>query len=515
MGSRTVIVNTLYSTTLRLTEASVLFFSFPYLLHHFGGDHLGIYLLVNSIVFLLMFLSIGINLSLMKFIPEYLETRDRDGLNAVYTLSFGIAALSALLISAAMVLLAWRGLGLLEIDEPLRDEARRIFLVIAVGVLFQVILSVYEGVLYGAQAFSRVCGAGIVQEALRVGLIWMTLHFGLGLVTYVAWTALLRAGHGLVLLTFARRAVPFLRLELSSFRLGSMKRHLGLNLYQVVNQVADTLMVQTDKIVMEIFHGPVGVTSYHIASSPDRQMQSFISLPLGALVPSCASAWARGDLPFIRRVLTLGNTIYLALTIPAAALLFANLEDFFTQWLGAHPGGDVVLGGRLFLVAIAVACPFKVATHVMFSKGRVFLFGATKIVCAVLNLAASILLCRRYGLIGVVIPTVAFWALAVPAVNLYYLRTEQILGTLRYLRPTLPVGLCAAGAWIVSRRCIGLVPEGILPLLAYLAALALLFTLLAGFLSLSMGELRELASKAKGLFPRSTPGPGPDREGGR
>jgi len=497
MSSPSVVTNTLYNIILRLAEACVLFFSFPYLLDYFGKDHLGIFLLINSLVFLLMFLSIGINLTLMKFIPEYLETRDREGLDAVYSLSFGIAALSALLISVTMIALAWRGLGALKIEAAYHDEARRIFLVVAVAVLFQVILSVYEGVLYGAQEFRLVCATGVTQEILRVGLIWATIHFGLSLVAYVALTAVLRAGYGFSLLAFAKRILPDLRLDLRRFGLRSARRHLGLNVYQMVNQIADTLMYQTDKLVMELFRGPVGVTNYHIASSPDRQMQSFISLPLGALVPACSAAWARGDMDFIRRILTLGNKLYLALTIPAAALLYANMADFFTRWLGRPVADDIVLGGRLFLISIAVACPFKVATHVMFSKGRVFLFGATKIACAVLNLIASILLCRRYGLIGVIIPTVVFWAMAVPAVNIYYLATEKIIGITRYLLPILPVGACAVVAWIVSRWGIAFIPEGILPLLAYLISLALIFVPLSALASLSPGERRFLWSRLR------------------
>ncbi len=503
MSSSPVVSNTLYSITLRLAEACVLFFSFPYLLDYFGKDHLGIFLLINSLVFLLMFISMGINLSLMKFIPEYLETKDRTGLDDIYSLSLGIAALSAAFISVIMVILAWRGLGILEIGAAYHDEARRIFLVVAVAVLFQVILSVYEGILYGAQEFRIVCATGVTQEILRVALIWATLHFDLSLVTYVALSAVLRAGYGFSLLAFARKILPGLRLDLRRFGFGSARRHLGLNVYQVVNQIADTLMYQTDKLVMELFRGPVGVTNYHIASSPDRQMQSFISLPLGALVPACSAAWARGDMDFIRRILTLGNKLYLCLTLPAIALLIANMADFFTRWLGRPVEDDIVLGGRLFLLSIAVACPFKVATHVMFAKGRVFLFGATKIVCAVLNLIASILLCRIYGLIGVIIPTVVFWALAVPAVNVYYLATEKAVGVPRYLLPILPAGAGAALAWAVSRWGMAWVPEGILPLLAYLAFMALLFVPLTALIVLDSAERRLLWSRARARLGRS------------
>ena len=84
-------------------------------------------------------------------------------------------------------------------------------------------------------------------------------------------------------------------------------------------------------------------------------------------------------------------------------------------WVG--PGyRDSGLIAQFFIACLVVSGPFKIYSHFRLAEGSIGVMTAAKLGYAPVNAVASLLLCREIGLLGVVLPTAAFYCVIYPMI---------------------------------------------------------------------------------------------------
>ncbi|MBT3191836.1 MAG: oligosaccharide flippase family protein [Verrucomicrobia bacterium] len=412
--SRRIVLNTASNIALQCVGVAVSFFMMPLVLRYFGKEIFGVNAYVASIVLLFTFVSSAISMSLMKFIPESLAKGDYETFNrylsATLSVSFCVNVLVALLIGTFPMY----GIRLFGIPPHLEELTRRVFVVMSIATLLQFPVPVINGIYYGLEKFVLRNLLQMLSVAINV-LAYIVVasqegslvHYVMVMQGGVIITMLMATVFILPRLPCALRWVP------PSWPL--LKQTLSLNLYLISNQAADTLLYSTDKMILQKLMGATAVADYHIARRTQSMAHAAISLPLSAIVPSLSAAYASGDTAYIRRMNDVGSFLYAALLVPLLATLFCLYDGFIQLWVG--PGFEhIVFPGRLFLLTVVMALPFKVFTHCLVAHARVKELGIAKVSYAVLNVPLSIFLASRIGLVGVVIPTVCYWLVVYPVV---------------------------------------------------------------------------------------------------
>lgn len=443
--SRRIFFNIASNVALHGVGVGVSFLMIPLLLRYFGKEVFGLNAYVAGIVVLFTFVSSAISMSLIKFIPETLATQDYDAFNRHLSATIWFSALVNIPAGILIACFPYYGANLFDLPPHLVVLVRQIFAVVGAGVAFQFMLPVINGVYYGLEMFSLRNGIQLISVASNVLAYFVVVAWGGTLVHYVM---IVQSGIILTMLVAAcvlMRRLPC-RLRWSPPGWTLVRQTLSMNLFLVANQAAHSLLYSADKIILQKMFGSISVAEYHVARQTDIMMQSIISLPLSAIMPSIASAYASGDSAYVKKMNHTGSLLYCVMMMPPLIVLFCLYEAFISLWVG-DDFEFAVFAGRFFVVAVVAATPLKVFSHSLVANGRVKELGVAKVGYALINVPLSILCAMHFGFIGVVIPTVAYWLIVHPAL-LLWLASRQGLARHMLVNMILVLGMLPIGLWV-------------------------------------------------------------------
>lgn len=418
-----IIKNTISNISLQLINMATVFILMPLVLSYFGRSVFGINAYIISISILFTFLSFAISMSLMKYIPEKLAKKQIVELNELIVSILPVSAFFYFIAGTLIFTFPYYALGWFNIPEDLQSLTKSIMHLVGVFTFLQFPLPIANGILSGLQHFhlnNKIMIIPIISTFLAYLIV---TTYNLSLFYYVLVLQL-----GILLSLFLKifyslRLLPF-QLKLLKPKLSTLKEVFGFNLYLIANQISDHLMYTTDKLILQKVSGVISVTNYHIARKTQQMSQSFISLPLGAILPSLSEAFASKDKRFIRKMNIEGTLLYTFLIVPPIAVLFILYEPFIRLWIGSG-FENTILAGKLFLLTIMVACPFKIYMVSLTSKARIKEIGWVKFIYSIINVIMSYILAKKIGLIGVIVPTAFYWFVVYPAVLIYTMKDEK------------------------------------------------------------------------------------------
>jgi O-antigen/teichoic acid export membrane protein len=291
----------------------------------------------------------------------------------------------------------------------------------------------------------------IAAAASVSGEIWLAALYGFGSVVierllrtggYILWVAMsivvLESGGGLVGLSlawfyaFAIRVLAkqvFLRSSTTFRQSGQVDWQLGKSvsgksLKYAGTLIGGTLILYTDNIVIASVLGPAAVPNYYAVARLVSACLSVALLISTASSPFISAAFAAGNMDEVRRITMRNVRIAMALMTTGGCFLAFFGKSLIQLWIGE---GDFVGFGVLLVMLSAMtleAHHVSLATSTMACDKIPFLFPA--LIAGALNLALSIPLAYRFGLVGVALGTF----LAQVTTNNWYVS----LYSLRYLR---------------------------------------------------------------------------------
>jgi O-antigen/teichoic acid export membrane protein len=436
--TKTILRNTLSNIALQTFGTVTAFVLLPLLIRYFGKELFGIYVCVATLAILANFVGTALSMCLMKSVPELLAQNEHDALSHVLSALLPLSLLLHLALGAVVFTFPLYGLDWFNIQPEHHTTATAVLRIVGIATMVRFAAPISDGMLRGLEQFHL---ANRIQMIPVCASIAAYLLARVGHARLPAFVLTHQVGFVLAMLAssvVAWRLMPC-RMGLSRPRLGALKRIWGFGTYVMVNQTADHLMYTMDKLILQSLLGPTSVTDYHVSRRTHNMSLLLVSLPLSAMLPSLARAFSTGDLAYAKRMNTTGALLYCVLVTPPLVSLALLLERFLTLWIGSdllvHA---TVLGGRLFLLATIVAIPFRVAAHSLVARGRVRFLGGSKLAYATINVCLSIVLVKFMGILGVIIPTVAFWLIIHPAVMFFLARDEAYIAGRQLLQLLIP-----------------------------------------------------------------------------
>lgn len=420
-------------TVTRNATANILFFaiqslilliSFPFVLRHFGRQQYGLYVTLTGIVTFLQFINLGLIFASTKYVAEFWAQRDMTRLQALVGNAYFVSAGASLLPSAVVLAVSTFGASLLNVDPGERRLFAFLGSALAVGTLVNGLFQVSRSVIAGIQRVDLQVRCDLIGATGPLIAVLSTIVFDTGFLVFAVITQLSLVAGGALALRTARKLVPSIRHRPAWDRV-EFARVFPLQALQVVNYAAEAMFFTSDRLVLQRIYGASLVADYSVVERPRLLFDMVLSVPLGVLVPTMSSAYAENDLQLVDKFLMVGTRVYLRLVLPPLAIAISLMPQLLELWVGPD-FVSLALPTSLFLFALIVTSPFKVFSHLMFSKARITEIVLAKVICAPLNLIASIFLARRIGLMGVVLPTLTYFVGVYPLVWLYVLRAEGV-----------------------------------------------------------------------------------------
>jgi O-antigen/teichoic acid export membrane protein len=385
----------------------------PLTIHYVNADRYGIWLTLSSIVGWLTFFDIGLGNGLRNKLAEAVAKGENDLARVYISTTYAILGI---IIGAVLLIffclnpfLNWS--GILNAPVQMKSELSLLALIVFTFFCIQFLL----------QLLTTIMTAN--QEPAKASFFSFLGSLGSLIIIYILTKT---TSGSLVLLGTAFSAAPVVVLLISSlwyfrksykylapspkyvkFRYARDLMVLGIKFF--VLQIAAIVIYQTSNIIIAQLFGPAQVTPYNIA----YKYFSVITMVMGIVVmpfwSAFTDAWTKKDITWIKNAIKKLNLIWILLTITTIIMLaFSGL--IYRLWVGK----EIVVPFSLSAIIAAYVIIFSwnnIYINFLNGVGIIKLQLYSGIWGMILNVPLAIFFSKKFGIIGVMMPTVLLAAI--------------------------------------------------------------------------------------------------------
>jgi O-antigen/teichoic acid export membrane protein len=448
----------------------------PFVIQTLGLEGYGTWTLITSMTGYIGLLALGVPMASVRYFAQYVAEGDQRKMNEAIGSCAGLylmVGVGAALIGVALMVL----LNIYEIPATFRPTAHVAFGLMVFYVSAAFIGLLPEGIMFAHHDF-------VVRNLVRIGGVLLRVSLTMGLLRLDASLVVL-ALIQIACLGFdfsvswllVRRRYPGVRLSLTDFDGGMLRRIFAFSLYVLLLNTGARLSFETDALVIGAFMSVGPIAFYAVANSLVVYLMDFIGSIAAVVSPMATKLNTEGKRADLREMFLKWSKAAMSLTIMAGLFLIVLGPRFIGRWIGPsfeRPAGDVLqilmLSGLVFLPIRGVAVP------ILMGLGKPNVPAVAYLGAGLLNLGLSMLLVRPFGLpgvaLGTAIPNVLF-ALVVLTTACRELEVS-LPHYLQYVIPRVAVGALPVLALLLWFR-LGLDVQSLTGLIAAGSAMVLLF----------------------------------------
>ncbi|MEO2046803.1 MAG: oligosaccharide flippase family protein [Pirellulales bacterium] len=391
-------------------HAVVIFFLTPFVLHQLGDIRYGLWILTLSVTGHYGLLSLGLRGGINQYLTRYLANRDYTRMNGVASTAFIVLFVVGVVVVVVSILVALSLPYWVEIPAGLTDDIVWSLLIIGISSGIQMPLHVFSAIFPAAQRFDVTNAVEIITRLLSAGLIYFFVSSGYGLVGLSLATVSADFFGHFLRWRLAHKIIPDLKLSTNSYSQSQLKEMMSYGIWSFVIAVAASLFIGADALVIGAIMPVTAVAFYSLGAGLVRQLEGALRPIDQVFCPVATALDAEKDAISIRSMyLKASRLTMLALSVASVpAGLWAN--DFYRLWVGErYLLGDefasVAVVFHILLAAMVARLIPAVGVQILLAIRRVKLLAIISIVEAGVNVAISIVLAYRYGLVGVALGT--------------------------------------------------------------------------------------------------------------
>lgn len=433
-------------------NAAVMFVLTPWVTETLKPEGAGVWNLVVCFVGYYGLLDVGVRSAVGHYVAAYHARKDTEGVNR--TLSTAMVLMLCVTVVAALVtwfagdrLPDWfrsinelrlqRGEKAIDLSAAMADPEglRHVVWVMGAGFALSFPMALYGTVIYSVQRIGLQNLIGIGQLLLRAVLTFWVLKAGHGLFGLACVVTACSILGWLAAIVVAHRVMPTLSIAFSRCARSAVKELFSYGGFNVLVNVGDTVLLYTSSFVLfGALHDAEAVTYYSIpATSLIPPVMQLIQSITWAFTPHFTGRFAVGQIDEVRSLLRNGTRwVSLAAALITGGLLFLGRE-VLANWMkptfvaGARFPESVQVLALLAVVTLIRAIQ-STGRQALFAMREVRYLGFLVLIEAALNVALSMWLVRRIGIVGVALATLIPVALMQGIVQPRHLLRELEIG---------------------------------------------------------------------------------------
>lgn len=410
-----IVVNTVANGVAQFAGMLTALVFMPFLIRGFGATNYGLYLITSSIAGYASLLDLGVGSSVVKLTAEALASNDRRKLSETVSTALVFYVLIGIAAAGIMVILALNAQHLFRVTPDGARLLRGLLLVASAWSLISWPAVTFNAVLQGHQRYtqtSAIALAGVLGNvAVTVGvLVSHQGPFALLVGTYSV--SLLMAVAQYVL---ARRALGSESpVTLRHANLRSFRSVFSLAWAVFVLQVSGVIVYQqTDRMVLAVAIGAAAVALYEAAGKFQGLISQLTAFTVSAVLPLASQLDSEGRQESLRQLFLRGTKYSLMLLTPVVIVLIVVARPLLLTWLGATFAAQA-LAAQVLISHQLLTSGVAVGDSMILGRGKLSKRVPYAVTVAALNLAISVILVQRLGIMGVVLGTTIPWLLDYP-----------------------------------------------------------------------------------------------------
>jgi O-antigen/teichoic acid export membrane protein len=438
-----------------LVHGLVGFLLSPFILHRLGDEAFSLWILVFAVSGYFGLLDLGIRSSIVRYTAKFMASGDKEQLSRYLSTSLAFYAAVALFVLLLTMVGSFHLHLLFKIPDRLMGSARILFLLAGASVALTFPLGVFAGVLEGLQKFSWLQLSQIGVTLVRAVLIVGALTNGAGLLAVGIITVATNLLSYFVFTWMALRVLP-VPLSMRQVERTAFRKMAGYGVFAFAILAAEKLRFQSDAMVIGALLSSTAITLFSIGSRLVDYTSYVVRSMSQIFTPMSSQFEASGDLVRLQRTFIAGNRACAFIVFPLCVTLVILGRPIIEAWVGAR-----YLASYYVLVLLIIPRSLYLAqstsTKILLGMGRHRVLASVLLLEGGVNLLLSLLLVRRFGILGVALGT----AIPLTCTSLAFLPRHLCrvlnlpLGTFLSRAYRLPLALCvplAAVLWFVGQK---------------------------------------------------------------
>ncbi len=384
--------------------AAVQFLMTPFLVHRLGDMQYGIWILVMSFADFLGLFDFGVSGSVVKYVAEFRAKNDSDGLNRVCSSAYYVFLAAGMLVFLASIALAFGFVHNFKISQEEISDARWVMLIIGFQIGLILPFGFFTGYMRGIQRYDHVAGISLALLFIRSLLVVVLVLMGYGLVAIALAHLISTIIGGTIRAIYVFRVNPALRLRPGFITRNELAMVGRYSVLIFLYFLATRLIFSAGNLVIGYYLSAAAITFWAIPQRLADELRA-VTMCTGVLQPTVSNLNARGEDVKVRKVLVNGTKYLMMIVLPMAVAYLVVGDALISLWMGPKYAGTCY--GILVILTCAVTTNISQFTSTQILQG-IARHGCTSYVTifeAAANLALSIILVKKYGIIGVAVGT--------------------------------------------------------------------------------------------------------------
>lgn len=330
-------INVLWNAIGQAGLMVISFFLVPYLVQELGIEGYALYGLLGVLTSYLALLTFGSGNASLKFISEYLGSKDFQGIQDILKVSLLMHTLPVAL--GAFAVFFWKSYlasHFFRISPTMQVDGSWILGCSALSAIFFTLTQLAVSIFQGMQMFGTANGIAMIQTGGILGGSALLLYWGFGLHEVGLFYL---GAHILLSAAFLRKALARMPatptgkvLEFPS--LAKTKSFLSYSFQVFLTQLGWSVTFQWDKVFIAYFF-PLAQLTYYLI--PSFILQRFWIIPSSvsaSVFPLISELAGRGETAALKKVYRQCGQLVLWLVLPGFVVLFTLAPQFLTLWMG-------------------------------------------------------------------------------------------------------------------------------------------------------------------------------------
>lgn len=371
--------------------------------NYYGPRVIGIVAILTSIVSISVVLStVGLNVSILKFIPERLSLDDKLGAKNVYKKSFHIVFITSSVIGIVLVLFSKTVVHEIYLD----NNISRWLIITAVFILFSSLFSVNAITLRAFKSIKKYNLLDLIKSIFNLSLILCLtfVAFDENNPVYVYFATIFLG----FLLSFywVLKEVKKGNYKKNGYSKGSERSYLNIlrtSLPMFFTGAMSMIMAQLDTLMIASFLSAESVGIYSVVV----KLTSLIIFPVGVvnviLAPKITELYSTNDMKSLMSVTRLSARLILIMSMPTALVMI-----FFGAYILEFFGSDFIAGELALSISAsgyALVSLFGSVSFFMNMTGNEKVYFKITLASFFINVVFNYLLIPEYGIAGAAFST--------------------------------------------------------------------------------------------------------------
>jgi O-antigen/teichoic acid export membrane protein len=426
----------------------------------------------------------------VRYVSKYRAVADYQNLNQMVSTSLATFSTIGGLTLVLTLILSFIFGSIFKIPAEFQNQAAGVVLLVGINLALGFPAGVFSGILLGMERFDLNNIFSLVNISLKAILIVVIFNFKADLI--VLGGIQLFASLLAYFLTFAsvRRLEPNLKISFKSANRNTLMLIFQHGFFSFLLVVSYQVIYYSSSVLIGILSSAAMVTYFAMAAILVEYTRRAVNGVSFVLNPIASGLESRGDFQTLKRVLILGTKYSLLIIFPISLSLIFWGKQFFALWLGpvyAEKCYPVLL---ILLIPQIYSMSQFVTEEILLGQTKHKFLAFVTVSEAVLNLILSLILIKKYGIIGAALGVAIPRFLNYSIFSAIYIKQAAGISFTDYFKQSFVPPLWAVLPFVILLSLVAkfLPAQNLLEFIFEVALAGLAFLLLAWYLCFSREE---------------------------